>query len=77
MKVNVKQTVELDDDSFDEVLAAYFKYRVEEDSEYIPAYVIFCMKVVHDWFSMPSDWYFSLEKQKQMCKEYEQTTGEQ
>ena len=58
--------IDLDADAFDEVLSAYLRGCIEsignndgklfEEGE--KEKIIYAMKLTHDWFSKPSQWYF-------------------
>lgn len=83
MEVKVQQTVSLDEEAFDEVLVKYLRHMIDraeaEDYAYGPdPYVVESMKVTHDWFAMPPDWYNTPEQmdiaQKEFKKELEKLT---
>jgi hypothetical protein len=67
MKIKVKQTVTIDEEAFDEVLVKYLQQvidtAVEENEPLGPApHIIEAMKLTHDWFAYPSDWYHTVEE---------------
>jgi hypothetical protein len=75
MEVKVQQTVSLDEEAFDEVLVKYLRYMIEraeaEDYAYGPdPYVVEAMKVTHDWFAMPSDWYKTVAQMEEAQAEF-------
>jgi hypothetical protein len=75
MEVKVQQTVALDEEAFDEVLVKYLRHMIEraeaEDYAYGPdPYVVEAMKVTHDWFAMPSDWYNTVEQMETAQSEF-------
>lgn len=83
MEIKVQQMVALDEEAFDEVLVKYLRHMIEraenEECRYGPdPYIIEAMKVTHDWFAMPSDWYNTPEQmetaQKEFKKELEKLT---
>ena len=83
MEVKVQQMVALDEEAFDEVLVKYLRHMIEkaedEDCKYGPdPYIVEAMKVTHDWFAMPDDWYNTVaqmeEAQAEFTKELEKLT---
>ena len=83
MEVKVQHMVALDEEAFDEVLVKYLRRMIEkaedEDCKYGPdPYIVEAMKVTHDWFAMPSDWYNTPEQmgiaQQEFKKELEKLT---
>lgn len=77
MKIKVKHKVEIDEDSFQEVLSSYLRNIINETDESEDdcgpgKAVLFAMKVVHDWFSFPSDWYFTAEELEALEAEFKE-----
>ena len=67
MKIKVKQTVTIDEEAFDKVLVEYLQQVIDtaeaEGSVHGPApHIIEAMKLTHDWFAYPSDWYHTVEE---------------
>ena len=80
MEVKVQQMVALDEEAFDEVLVKYLRNMIEraEDGgacKYGPdPYIIEAMKVTHDWFALPSDWYNTPLEMEMAQQEFKEQT---
>jgi hypothetical protein len=67
MKIKVKQTVKIDEEEFDKVLVEYLQQVIDtaeaEGSVHGPApHLIKAMKLTHDWFAYPDEWYHTVEE---------------
>lgn len=67
MKIKVKQSVKLDEEDFDEVLAQYLRNIIDRadtpEGVYGPqGHIIEAMKFTHDWFAYPDKWYHTVEE---------------
>lgn len=67
MEIKVQQMVTLDEEAFEEIFVEYLKKAIEraedEGNVHGPTPpIIEAMKLTHDWFSLPSDWYFTVEE---------------
>lgn len=67
MKIKIQQMVALDEEAFDEVLVKYLRHMIEraeaEECRYGPdPYIVEAMKVTHDWFAYPDEWYHTVEE---------------
>ena len=67
MKIKVKQTVKIDEEEFDKVLVEYLQKvidtAIEENEPLGPApHIIEAMKLTHDWFAYPDEWYHTVEE---------------
>lgn len=67
MKIKVKQSVKLDEEDFDEVLAQYLRNIIDRagtpEGVYGPKeHIIEAMKFTHDWFAYPDKWYHTVDE---------------
>lgn len=65
MKIKVKQTVTLDEEEFDKVFVKYLQQVIDtaeaEGSVHGPTpHIIEAMKLTHDWFAYPDEWYHTV-----------------
>jgi hypothetical protein len=67
MKIKVKQSVKLDEEDFDQVLAQYLRNIIDragtpEGVHGPQEHIIEAMKFTHDWFAYPDKWYHTVEE---------------
>ena len=67
MKIKVKQSVKLDEEDFDEVLAQYLRNIIDradtpEGAHGPDGHIIEAMKLTHDWFAYPDKWYHTVDE---------------